>query len=99
MRSNTYLCLLACLTFSSLSNAVSEKKWITLGASASHHYQLENSVKGRSYIQASHTHQEADILLMHEAEHENLSHFMHEQYHRCGGFWSLMIVKQRQRLI
>ncbi|AOT10494.1 M20/M25/M40 family metallo-hydrolase [Pseudoalteromonas luteoviolacea] len=86
MRTNKCICLLACLTFSSFSNAVSEKKWITLGASASHHYQLENAVKGRSYTQTSNNHQEADILLMHEEEHENLSHFMHEQYHRCGGF-------------
>lgn len=86
MRTNTYLCLLTCLTFPCLSNEVSEKKWITLGATASHHYQLENSVKGRSYVQSKSDNSYVDLLLMNEAEHVHVSHFMHDNYHRCGGF-------------
>ncbi|ESP94502.1 M28 family metallopeptidase [Pseudoalteromonas luteoviolacea] len=86
MRTKAFMCLLACLSQPSFSSEPSEKKWITLGAPASQHYQLENSIKGRVYPQSTTNNAEVNLLLLDEAEHVNVSHFMHENYHRCGGF-------------
>lgn len=63
-----------------------EKTWITIDTTAGQHYQLQNLLTGKHVSAQVSTIPGVSIAQLDEIEHGELSHFMHENYHRCGGF-------------
>ncbi|KZN44125.1 M20/M25/M40 family metallo-hydrolase [Pseudoalteromonas luteoviolacea] len=86
MCTKALLTMAACIALPAIANTHTASKWITIESQASHHYQLENAVKGTLYHSAISNSRDVDVLLLDEQEHFQLSHFMHDHYHRCGGF-------------
>ncbi|TMP31794.1 aminopeptidase [Pseudoalteromonas rubra] len=63
-----------------------ENPWITIDTMAGQHYQLQNLLTGRHIEAEASTVPGISIAQINDIEHGELSHFMHENYHRCGGF-------------
>ncbi|MCG7534045.1 M28 family metallopeptidase [Pseudoalteromonas sp. OOF1S-7] len=64
----------------------SDQSWITIDTMAGQHYQLQNLLTGRHIDAQVSAIPGVSIAQIDGAEHGELSHFMHENYHRCGGF-------------
>ncbi|PCK32815.1 M28 family metallopeptidase [Pseudoalteromonas piscicida] len=74
---------LACLT-GALS--AQEEVWITMDAKSSQHFQVLNSIRGTTFEQRSVANTDLKALKVPVQLHAELSAFMHDEYHRCGGF-------------
>ncbi|WP_082078799.1 M28 family metallopeptidase [Pseudoalteromonas rubra] len=68
------------------ASAQSDKPWITIDTMAGQHYQLQNLLTGKHINAQVSAIPGISIAQIDESEHGELSHFMHDQYHRCGGF-------------
>lgn len=68
------------------TSSEAEKPWITIDTMAGQHYQLQNLLTGRHIEAEASSVPGISIAQLNDIEHGELSHFMHENYHRCGGF-------------
>ncbi|TMP39498.1 M28 family metallopeptidase [Pseudoalteromonas rubra] len=68
------------------TSSEADKPWITIDTMAGQHYQLQNLLTGRHIEAEASSVPGISIAQLNEIEHGELSHFMHENYHRCGGF-------------
>lgn len=84
---------IACL--SSFSEA-SEEVWVTMDAKSSQHFQVHNSIRGTHFEQLSLPNSEVKALKVPANLHSHLSAFMHDEYHRCGGFVAHDSLEQAQ---
>ncbi|NUZ12223.1 M20/M25/M40 family metallo-hydrolase [Pseudoalteromonas sp. McH1-7] len=74
---------MACLSCVAIA---SEEIWITMDADSSQHFQVHNSIRGNHFEQLSIANSDIKALKVPEHYHSELSAFMHDEYHRCGGF-------------
>lgn len=70
----------------SASEVSSEHVWVTVGPDAAHHYKLKKSLLGEQLQSKPSFHQHAQLLNINVNQVNELSEFMHDNYHRCGGF-------------
>jgi leucyl aminopeptidase len=79
--------ILGLVSFSSVaSDITNERIWVTVGADAAQHYQLKNTLLGKQIHSKMHYRQDALMLQVAASQVNELSKFMHDNYHRCGGF-------------
>ncbi|TMO69711.1 M28 family metallopeptidase [Pseudoalteromonas aurantia] len=79
--------ILGTLPFSlAASDMLDERIWVTIGADAVQHYQLKNTLVGEQIHSKLSSHQQAHMLNIAASQVNELSEFMHDNYHRCGGF-------------
>ncbi|MFC3032038.1 M28 family metallopeptidase [Pseudoalteromonas fenneropenaei] len=79
--------LLAITAFSSASAlADAPKIWITTDAQAAQHFKLQQNIKGQAFKLLPGGPANIAIMHMDAAQDTELSGFMHDNYHRCGGF-------------
>ncbi|MBD1583804.1 M28 family metallopeptidase [Pseudoalteromonas sp. S16_S37] len=63
-----------------------EKIWVTIDPHAAKHYQLKNMMSGLSVNTQTSGLSNADLMQVNQGMVGELSAFMHDNYHRCGGF-------------
>ncbi|CAH9061317.1 hypothetical protein PSECIP111854_02785 [Pseudoalteromonas sp. CIP111854] len=63
-----------------------EKIWVTIGPHAAKHYQLKNMISGVLLNTQTSAQENATLMQVDEGMVGKLSAFMHDNYHRCGGF-------------
>ncbi len=56
--------------------------WVTMDANSSHHYQLQQAIRGATLEQVILADGNTQALQLPATEHTHLSAFMHQQYHR-----------------
>lgn len=70
----------------SASEIGQEHIWVTVGKAAAQHYQLKTALLGEQLESKSSTFGHAQMLNIRADTVGALSEFMHDNYHRCGGF-------------
>nr|WP_152088273.1 M28 family metallopeptidase [Pseudoalteromonas sp. A25] len=63
-----------------------EKIWVTIDPHAAKHYQLKSMMSGLSVNTQASGQLNADLMHINQGMVGELSAFMHDNYHRCGGF-------------
>ncbi|WP_440056700.1 M28 family metallopeptidase (plasmid) [Pseudoalteromonas sp. T1lg65] len=79
------LCAAVLINTTAQANVVDDDVWISIDATAGNHYQMQQATKGESFDKVD-AGLGVQLLKLSEKKHAELSEFMHDNYHRCGGF-------------